>query len=119
MLDPFADEPTDVLNVGRGAVATSSRTKRTWTVDDRPAHHLIDPSTGRPASTGLAAVTVLAGNTARAEVLAKAAFVAGPVRGSALLDECDAPALLVDDDGGRTTTSAWSRFCTARRERTT
>lgn len=116
VLDPFDHEPMDVLTVGNGAVATSTRTKRQWAVDGRPAHHLIDPSTGRPASTGLAAVTVLAGNAARAEVLAKAAFVAGPVRGSALLDDCDAPGLLVDDDGGHMTTPAWSRFCTPRQE---
>ena len=43
----------------------------------RALHHLIDPRTGEPAESGLASVTVVAGEAWRAEVLAKAAFVAG------------------------------------------
>ncbi len=116
VLDPLDEHPVDVLSVAQGAVATSSRATRQWTVDGRRAHHLIDPATGRPAATGLVAVTALAGTGARAEVLAKAAFVAGRERGAAWLEEHEVPALLVDDRGEWTTTSAWYRFRATRLE---
>ena len=47
----------------------------------------------------MAAVTVLAATTTEAEVLAKAALVAGVDEGIDLLDDAAAAALLVDDDG--------------------
>ena len=66
------------FRLGAGAVATSTRPSQ---LDPRPGtrqHHLIDPATSRSAWNGLATVTVLADGTAWAEILAKAAFVAGP-----------------------------------------
>jgi len=82
-----------------GAVATSTRLRRTWMSDGVPQHHLVDPQDGRPAWTGLAAVTVLARSAAHAEVLAKAAFVAGPTVGRDLLAGADTTGLFVHDDG--------------------
>lgn len=97
--DPF--EPgrqLTTVEVRNAAVATSARTRRCWPTDAGRGHHLIDTSTGRPASSGLAAVTVIGPTAAWAEVTAKAAFFAGPSadagRGS------DLPRLLVADDGG-------------------
>jgi thiamine biosynthesis lipoprotein len=85
-----------------GAVASSWRTKRTWTAPDgTPRHHLIDPTTGVPALSGLAGVTVVTGVGWRAEVLAKAAFLAGPVEGAALLTVNHASGLLVADNCDR------------------
>ena len=48
--------------------------------DGRPAHHLLDPRTGRPAFTGVVQATALAPTAAQAEVLAKAALLSGPER---------------------------------------
>ncbi len=89
----------EVVAVRSGALATSSRARRAWTVDGEERHHLIDPTTGRSARSGLAAVTVLAADAVRAEVLAKAAFVAGADEGASLLDAAGTPGLLIDDDG--------------------
>jgi thiamine biosynthesis lipoprotein len=62
-----------------GAVATSSIVARAWTMPDgRPAHHLLDPSTGRPAWTGLLSTTAFAPTTLAAETLAKVALLRGP-----------------------------------------
>ena len=71
-------EPLAVIGISEGAVATSSVSVRHWT-DPRgmPAHHLIDPSTGDPARTGLIAVTVAGGDPAWSEVWTKALFLAG------------------------------------------
>jgi thiamine biosynthesis lipoprotein len=68
-----------------GAIVTSTTGPRRWRHRGRREHHLIDPTTGRAADTGLAAVVVADRSTARAEVLAKAAFVAGRERGEDLL----------------------------------
>jgi thiamine biosynthesis lipoprotein len=91
--------PGRPFRLGAGGVATSTRLRRAWMHDGVPEHHLVDPSSGEPAWTGLAAVTVLAGTAAWAEVLAKAAFVAGPVDGAALLAMHHVTGRFLHDDG--------------------
>ncbi len=97
-VDP-AITPGRSFHLDEGAVTTSTRLRRTWTRAGAAQHHLVDPRVGRPAWTGLAAVTVLAGSAAHAEVLAKAAFVAGPVAGRELLGGAEVTGLFVHDDG--------------------
>ena len=70
-------EPLAVIEVGDGAVATSSTRVHRWTVDGRAVHHLLDPKTGEPASGGLAAVTVAGLDPAWAEVWSKVLFIGG------------------------------------------
>jgi thiamine biosynthesis lipoprotein len=83
-----------------GAVASSWRTKRTWIgPDGKSRHHLIDPRTGVSASSGVAGVTVVAAQGWRAEVLAKAAFLAGPLDGPGLVAQSGAAGIVVADDG--------------------
>jgi thiamine biosynthesis lipoprotein len=95
--DPFAGGRAHTLTVTRGAVATSGIARRLWRHGDGHAHHLLDPSTGAPAWTGVVAATALAPTALRAETLAKAALLSGPVRARRLL----APegGVLVRDDG--------------------
>ncbi len=90
---------TGSLVVADGGVATSSRLRRAWKQGDESVHHLIEPATGASARTGLASVTVVAGESWWAEVLAKAAFVAGPVVGADLICDSGATGLFVHDDG--------------------
>jgi thiamine biosynthesis lipoprotein len=97
--DPLATGTTGMLALTEGAIATSTRLKRAWQRDGRTLHHLIDPRTGRPAASGLASVTVVSGEAWRAEVLAKAAFIAGPTHGGSVVAEGGATGLLVLDDG--------------------
>lgn len=97
--DPLGTGATGRLSLTSGAIATSTRLRRAWTRGGRARHHLIDPRTGEPAATGLASVTVVAGSACRAEVLAKAAFVAGPQDGPALLADAGVTGLFVHDDG--------------------
>ncbi len=88
-----------LLTLAEGAVVTSSCTRRRWRRDGVEQHHLIDPATGLPARSGLRSVTVLAADAMWAEVLAKAAFVAGPAEGAALLARSGAAGILVTEDG--------------------
>jgi thiamine biosynthesis lipoprotein len=96
--DPFGGPPLTTLALQDGAIATSSRLGRTWMRSGVLRHHLLEPATGEPASTRLAAVTVIAGRGWWAEVLAKATFLAGPSAGVALLEQAGATGLLLDDD---------------------
>ena len=97
--DPLGTGRTGLLALAEGAIATSTKLRRTWTRGGRTLHHLIDPRTGEPAESGLASVTVISGEAWRAEVLAKAAFVAGIDAGRALVERVGATGLLVTDDG--------------------
>lgn len=78
------------LELSSGGMATSGRDRRRWVRGGEELHHLIDPSTGRPAVSPLLRVTVVADSAADAEVLAKAAFLGA---------EVDAPRVLVTADG--------------------
>jgi thiamine biosynthesis lipoprotein len=99
-LDP--ERVIGTLSLVSGAVASSWRTKRTWIgPDGRAHHHLIDPRTGHSAENGIAGVTVVAAQGWRAEVLAKAAFLAGPVEGPALIERAGAAGILFADDGSQ------------------
>lgn len=79
--DGFAHEFT----LASGAVATSGIKTRLWRTDDGFAHHLLDPSTGEPAWTGVIQATSLGATALEAETLAKMAFLSGPQRARELL----------------------------------
>jgi thiamine biosynthesis lipoprotein len=78
---PFDDTVLHVFELVRGAAATSGIGRRSWLgTDGRPAHHLLDPASGKPAYTGLVQVTALAPTGIEAEALSKAALLSGPER---------------------------------------
>jgi FAD:protein FMN transferase len=85
---PWGDEILAELLLTDGAAATSGVTRRGW--------HLIDPSTGRPARTGIVQATALAPTALEAEVRAKAALLSGPATAR---DHLPHGGLLVLDDG--------------------
>ena len=98
-MDPTRAWFTHVID--DGAIVTSTDRIRRWDRAGHEVHHLIDPRTGLPARTGLAAVVVAAPTCAAAEVLAKAAFVAGPDAGRALLDRFAVDAWFATDTPAR------------------
>jgi hypothetical protein len=74
------------LRIADGAVATSGITRRSWVDGDgRAAHQIIDPSTGRPAFTGVVQATAVAPTGLLAETLAKTALPVGPERAESQL----------------------------------
>ena len=76
---PLTGECAHRLIVSSGGVATSGLNVRVWRrADGTYAHHLIDPSTGEPAWTGLIAATAVAGSALEAETLSKTALLRGP-----------------------------------------
>lgn len=76
--DPFdASCVALTLRLRDAGVATSAPNRRRWLRAGKAMHHLIDPRTGAPAASDLAQMTVVAPTVELADVLAKAAFVAG------------------------------------------
>jgi len=77
--DPFGRGVVARFEVSAGGVATSGITRHSWSAPDGGrAHHLLDPSTGLPAYTGVVQVTALAPTALEAEALAKTALLRGP-----------------------------------------
>jgi thiamine biosynthesis lipoprotein len=87
------------LAVSGGGVATSSRLRRRWRGPAGDVHHLLDPRTGRPAHTDVAAATVNAGSAWWADVLAKTALLAGIDAGAELVERHGAHGLFLTDRG--------------------
>lgn len=109
--NPFGEQLAAVLSLHDGGVATSSRLRRRWIGPGQaPSHHLIDPRTGLPAASGLAAVTVVAATAWQAEMLTKAVFLAGARAGSALVERLGAAGLLVTDEGSVLCTAGLDGF---------
>ncbi len=99
-----------LVGMRSGALATSTRGRRTLGPAIEGRHHLIDPATGRPAATGVRSVSVLAARGWQAEVAAKAAFVSGIEGGRALLGALGLEGLLIDDRGSPSPTPGFARF---------
>jgi thiamine biosynthesis lipoprotein len=76
---PFDGRTLHTFELSHTGVATSGIGRRSWLGGDgRPAHHLLDPSSARPAFTGIVQVTALAPSALDAEIKAKAALLSGP-----------------------------------------
>jgi FAD:protein FMN transferase len=94
--DPFGGPALHAFARTDGAAATTGILKRSWLdAHGRPAHHLLDPATGRPAYTGVVQATALAPTALEAEIRAKAALLAGPDGAAAWLPH--GGALVLDD----------------------
>ena len=94
---PLWDERAFGFELAEGAVATSGLKTRVWPRGDGYAHHLLDPSTGTPAWTGVIQATAVAETALRAEALAKAALLSGPEKGREVLARLGG--VLILDDG--------------------
>jgi FAD:protein FMN transferase len=95
---PITGESVGTLRLSRGGVATSGLNVRIWrNADGSFGHHLLDPSTGTPAWTGLVGATAVGGSALEAETLSKLALLLGPEGARAVLAEQGG--VIVHDDG--------------------
>ncbi|MFV0257708.1 MAG: FAD:protein FMN transferase [Acidimicrobiales bacterium] len=104
--DPL-DPPAELgrIRVDGGGVATTSTVSRRWSGPDGTArHHLIDPETGAPSTTDLAAVTVVAPTGWLAEAHATGAALGGSGHLAAYAARHGLDAVGVTRDGGRVAT---------------
>ena len=96
----------DAVTLRRGGLATSSVARRRWRRGGEVQHHLIDPSTGRPAVVPWRDVTVAAGTCLAADVAAKAALLLGAA-GPSWLDRRGLAGRFVDEQGGIHLNETW------------
>ncbi len=107
---PAAAAPIALLGLADGAVATSTTLRRRWRVGGEVRHHLIDPRTGAPSATGVDLAAVVAGHTWLAEVLAKAALLAGWGGAPGVLAGTGGEALTVTAGGRLRTTPGFAAY---------
>jgi FAD:protein FMN transferase len=98
--------PGPVVTVSAGGLATSGTTVRRWSTTDGELHHIVDPRTGRPASSFWRTVTVAAASCVDANTASTAAVILGESAVS-WLESLALPARLVRYDGEVLHVDAW------------
>jgi thiamine biosynthesis lipoprotein len=93
-----ATAPGQWIALRAGGLATSSTTVRRWETDGGPAHHLLDPATGRPVASPWRTVSVTAASCLDANIASTAAIIKGE-EAPAWLESQALPSRLVRTDG--------------------
>ena len=92
------DAPGQWISLASGGLATSSVLVRRWEVESGVAHHVVDPSTGRPVDGAWRTVSVAAASCLDANIASTAAIVRG-ARAVEWLSGLGLPSRLVGVDG--------------------
>jgi thiamine biosynthesis lipoprotein len=100
------DAPGQWITLRSGGLATSSTTVRRWRTESGAVHHLIDPTTGRPADSVWRTVSVAAGSCLDANIASTASIIRGE-RATAWLDSLGLPSRLVGVDGSVLHVAGW------------
>jgi len=93
-----SDDYLHTLYVTGGCVVTSGDYQRTYAVDGKLYHHIIDPATLYP-STLWRSVSVVCPDSGAADALSTALFLLPQAEGQALLERYHAEAMWVDGEG--------------------
>lgn len=107
---PSADAIQDLVEMDRGALATSGDYRNYFLHEDQRYSHVIDPRTGYPILQELASVTVIHDSTLWADGWATTLLAMGPEKGLQLAEEQNIAAYLVlrTDTGFEVlTSSSW------------
>lgn len=105
------DDPSKNLHtiyVTEQCVVTSGDYQRTYTVDGRAYHHIIDPETRMPADLWRS-VSIVCADSALADALSTALFLMDRETGEALAETCGAQVLWVTADGTEYMTAGFEK----------
>jgi FAD:protein FMN transferase len=92
------------MAVSDHAFSTAGDYERSYIVDGKRYHHIIDPRTGYPA-TASRSVTIWATTALQADEIDDAVFILGPKRGLALVESLDGVGAVIVDAHDRVWTS--------------
>ncbi len=98
--------PGQWITMDSGGLATSSTTVRRWATASGPAHHLVNPATGRSSTGPWRTVSVAAASCLDANVASTAAIIRG-ARAAAWLESLGLPARLVGAQGDVRHLAGW------------
>ena len=101
-----ADSPGQTVAIATGGLATSSTQVRRWETAGGMLHHLLDPATGRPATTQWATVSVAATSCVDANSASTAAVILD-ASAPAWLESRSLAARLVRTDGSVALAGSW------------
>ena len=107
--NPDGGDYLQKISIRVGAVVTSGDYQRTYSVDGKAYHHIIDPQTLMP-SQYWRSVTVVCADSALADALSTALFLLPLEDGQALAEQCGAEALWLDKSGNLYTTTGFRAF---------
>lgn len=108
--DPWdPDRAVTQVGLSGGAVASSSTLRRRWRGTEGAVHHLIDPRSGRSATSDVAATTVVAAEAMWAEIFAKCLVISG-TEGLELLGRFELAAMAFLRQGVVVRTSTFERY---------
>jgi len=108
--DAVPQKPWFVVPLSEHSLATSGDYRIYFEQDGRRYCHEIDPASGRPIDNGVASVSVVAEDCARADALATALMVMGEARGAAFAAERGIAAYFILRDGARLRAHATPAF---------
>ncbi len=100
------DAPGQWISLSSGGLATSSTAVRRWDTGSGPAHHLIDPVTGRSADSVWRTVSVCAGCCVDANIASTATIIRGE-KAAPWLEALGLPSRLVRTDGSVRHIGGW------------
>jgi len=117
---PFADgwpipteiDPSEpVAHLQQGGFCFSTTLRRRWSTSAGPAHHIIDPRTGRSADSTITSVALASSSAATAEVFATASIVVGWPAARRLIETASLSGFVVTEHGGRHTVGTLATTC--------
>ena len=92
-------EAMGVLSLsGTTNVSTSGDYEKYFMQDGKRYHHILDPSTGYPADSGLISVTIVSDSGLLSDGLSTACFVLGKEKGERLLETYGAEGVFIDQN---------------------
>lgn len=107
--NPAGEGNLHTLYVSGGSVVTSGDYQRTYTVEGKAYHHIIDPATLMPAACWRS-VTVVCPDSGLADALSTALFTMTLEEGKALLSNLEAEAFWLDTAGNEYKTPGFEKI---------
>jgi thiamine biosynthesis lipoprotein len=102
--DPFSSRSAGAKIIGTlqirdQAVVTSGSSEQFCVINGKRYHHIIDPRTGAPSTSGLVAVTLVGKDAMELDALATGCFVLGVKKSMPILQKRGIGAIFIGEDG--------------------